>query len=168
MSSQPQPADVEREVWWSPVRRGHTVIGVVAALAPTDQIAVMWPSRTPDRPANLWAVGALADLADVHIDGPPLTLMDPPRFFGVVRRAETGAVSGTGMVAVCVEIRPLGTVALAWIGQAAGHQTLTRLPSLRAVYDIHGHHGATELVPLPGQLVHPAPHPFPRGQAGRG
>jgi hypothetical protein len=165
--SQHEPSGCQEYAWWSPVRRGHAVIAVVAALAPTDQIAVIWPSRTPRRPANLWAVGDLGDLSNVRMDGPPLTVLDPPRFYSVIRHSDPSTISGTGLVAVCAEISPPGTVALAWIGQTTGHQTLTRLPSLRAVYDIHGHDGATELVPLPAELADPAPHPLPHGQVSR-
>lgn len=170
VSSQLEQAHNRRYAWWSPVRRGSTVIAVVAALAPTDQIAVAWPSRTPHRPANLWAVGDLTDLADVRIDGPPITIADPPRFYSLIRHThpstDTGSISGTELVAVCAEISPLGTVALAWTGQTTtGHPTLTRLPSMKAVYDIHGHHGDTELVALPAELAAQEPHPLPHGQA---
>lgn len=113
MLSQQKRANYREYAWWSPVRRGHAVIAVVAALAPTDQIAVVWPSRIPRRPANVWAIGDLGDLADVRIDGPPLTILDPPRFYSLIRHTGPSAISDTGLVAVCAEINPLGTVALA-------------------------------------------------------
>jgi hypothetical protein len=154
--------------WWEPVRRGDDVIGVLVDLAPTGQVVVGWPSRTEGQPANLLALGDLGDLADVRIDGPVMARVEPPILFGLSRRFDPSRVSGTGLVAVGAELRPLGTVALAWIGQTTGHQTVSRYPSIEAVRRIHGHDGATELVAMPAALVgQAAPVPLAAGQAAR-
>jgi hypothetical protein len=154
--------------WWEMVRRGDNVVAVLVDLAPAGQVVVVWPSRTEGRPANMLALGDTGDLADVRIDGPALPRVEPPILFGLARHHDPSRISGTGLVAVGAEIRPLGTVALAWIGQTTSVQTVSRYPSIDAVRRIHGHDGSTELVPMPAALAgRAAPVPLAAEQAVR-
>lgn len=63
------------------------------------------------------------------------------RRFHLDRLVDVSGVSGTGIIADGV-LCPDGQVVLSWRGR---FHTLEICPTLEAVLEIHGHHGATKL-----------------------
>ena len=59
--------------------------------------------------------------------------------FELVRTEDVSGVSGTGVVAEGVVIHD-GQVVMSWFGE---YHTMEVSPSLRAIVNIHGHHGRT-------------------------
>ncbi len=69
------------------------------------------------------------------------------RLFQLDRKADASGVSGTGVVADGVEFDD-GQCVLSWRGR---FHTVEILPNMKAVLDIHGHEGQTQVVWLEGK-----------------
>ena len=64
------------------------------------------------------------------------------RTFQLLRNEDITGISGTGIVAEGVQFSN-GWVALTWLTE---HTSVVFYPSIDAVYAIHGHNGATQVV----------------------
>lgn len=145
--------------WWQMIWRGNRPVAVLVGLAPAGRLVLVWPSIDP-RQANALVLGSLHDVSSIRLDGPPLAEPLTPRFYAVSRSVDRSGISGTGLVAVAAEVRPLSAVVLAWIGQTTGVQSVTTYRSMDELRRIHGHAGATSLVTWPA-----SPPPRTRGAA---
>lgn len=138
--------------WWQMIWRGNRPVAVLVGLAPAGRLVLVWPSIDP-RQANALVLGSLHDVSSMRLDAPapaePLT----PRFYAVSRTTDRSGVSGTGLVAVAAEVRPLNAVVLAWIGQSTGVQSVTTYRSMDELRRIHGHDGATSLDEWPASSL---------------
>lgn len=128
-------------------------LAVAVEFLPHGQTGVYHRSATLPT-ANISSIATPADLATFTLNVPTLPPIRRPRVFALRRDRDPTGISGTGTVALAAEFFPDHPIALCWPGQASGHTTLTCMPSLQAVLDIHAHAGASHLIELPVQ-----PHP---------